>query len=132
MPRRQHRTVPDDATPLRRLLHHALSAIELVVDEWLAPEADLVLLAAAIKLLRRDVVLAIVLLDEPDRDVPSVLEASRAAGITAALRVNAALGAAYQDRCAPPRTVLAACHAVARLIEALHRPPAATEIARWN
>ena len=71
------------------------------------------------------------LLEEPERDVPSVLEASRSAAIIAALRVDAALGAAYQDRWAPPRIVLAACYAVARLIEGLQRPPAA-ELPRWN
>jgi hypothetical protein len=131
MPRRHRRVKTDEATPLRRLLRQALSAIEVVVDEWIAAEGHLAQLADSIHGLRRDVVLAIVLLEEPERDVPSVLEASRSAAIIAALRVNAALGAAYQDRWAPPRIVLAACYAVARLIEGLQRPPAA-ELPRWN
>jgi hypothetical protein len=137
MARRRRRFDPilphDDGTPLRRALGEAAEAIDTVIREWIALDelADALRLATITFL--RDGRVAIVVFDQAARDVTSVREASRAAALHAALRVNASLASAYQERWAPPRTILAACHAVARVIAVLHGTGASEDaVSRWN
>jgi hypothetical protein len=136
MPLRRRIIPRSEASPIRSAVTDAADAVREVLLGWVGRGELAEPLRRALALLRRDASLAIVLLDEPVRDVPAVVEASRAAAIQAALRLNACLASAYQERWAPPRTILAACHAVARLIEALQAPPARTDTTdvgpRWN
>lgn len=135
MPLRRRRAIlPRSlASPIRSALTDVGDAVRTVLGEWITHCERSEPLRLALGALRRDASLAIVLLDEPERDVATVVAASRAAAIQAALRVNACLASAYQERWAPPRTILVACHAVARVIELLHAGGSApAEIPRWN
>jgi hypothetical protein len=120
-------TRPDADPPaaLRRALRDALISIEIITCDW----GDIEALEAAAGALERAVTDAIVAFAERDPDGPWI-EDRRAAALRAALATSAALGSAYAERVGSPRAVLAACHAVARLIEALHRAPVAAP--RWN
>ena len=137
MPRRRRRFDPilptANGTPLRVALYDVVNAIDDVLRAWVADDERADALRLATVLLGRDGRVAIVVFDSAD-ELASVREASRAAALSAALRVNAALASAYQERWAPPRTILSACHAVARLIEIVRPPtPVADAVAaRWN
>ena len=122
----------DSPTPLRLGLAEAAQRTLAVLDGWLATDVEAVPLRRALDGLRRDACLAIVLLENSEHVSDSVKAACRAAAVTAALRINACLASAYQERAAPPRTILTACHAIARLIEQLHGAIGTDAVPRWN
>ena len=125
--------MPDPSdTPLSLALRQAFRGLGTVLDDWNADPIESVALRRAATALRRDACLAIVLFEHPERAGDTVLGASRAAAIASALRVNACLASAYQDRSARPRTILAACHAVARLIEQLNAATGSAAAVWWN
>jgi hypothetical protein len=130
--RRVRRSTRPDVDPpalLRRALREALVAIDIITCDWLPGDGNIEPLAVTARALDAHVTDAIVAFGEADPDPPWI-ERCRETALRSALATTAALGAAYADRLGSPRAVLAACHAVARLIEALHAARAAPP--RWN
>jgi hypothetical protein len=134
MPRRRRRrreTLPSFAAQMRVGLREAHTAIDDVLCDWLGDDDLADPIRTAVIDLYREVRMAIAIVDE-DEPPPAAAIRARTTAIDAALRVNAALASAYQERLAPPRGILAACHAVARLIQRLHVAVEEQAILRWN